>query len=142
MGPGTRIWAFSHVCAGATVGEDCNIGEGSFIESGARIGDRVTIKNGVYVWEGITLEAEVFVGPNATFTNDLYPRSKEPFELLRTRVCKGASIGGGATVLPGITVGAGALVGAGAVVVGDVAPGLVVVGNPARPVTRHTPGRF
>ena len=131
VGSGTRIWAFAHVLPGAIVGRDCNICHGCFIESGAVLGDRVTLKNNVSVWSGVELGDDVFVGPNACFTNDLHPRSKKDFVLLRTRVLDGASIGANATLLPGITVGEGALIGAGAVVTRDVPPGVTVVGNPA-----------
>ena len=133
VGPGTRVWAFTHVLAGAVVGADCNICDHVFIEGGVRVGDRVTVKSGVQLWNGITLEDDVFVGPNATFTNDLFPRSRmHPEEFARTLVRKGASIGANATVLAGRTVGVNAMVGAGAVVTQDVPPNAIVTGNPAR----------
>lgn len=132
IGSGTRIWAFSHVLAGARVGADCNICDHTFIEGGAVVGDRVTLKCGVQLWDGVTLEDDVFVGPNATFTNDLFPRSrKRPEQYVRTLVQRGASIGANATILCGVTVGARAMVGAGAVVTRDVPPLAIVVGNPA-----------
>ena len=94
VGSGSRIWAFSHILPEAVIGKDCNICDGVFIENDVVIGDRVTIKCGVQLWDGITLEDDVFVGPNATFTNDKWPRSKVyPAEFSKTRVCKGASIG-------------------------------------------------
>jgi len=133
IGTGTRIWAFAHVLPGAKIGAECNICDGVFIENDVHIGDRVTIKCGVQVWDGITLEDDVFVGPNATFTNDCFPRSgARSFELQRTTIRHGASIGANATILPGITVGANAMVGAGAVVTRDVPQNAIVVGNPAR----------
>ena len=133
IGSGTRVWAFVHVLPGAVIGEDCNICDGVFIENDVRIGDRVTIKCGVQLWDGIVLEDDVFVGPNATFTNDRFPRSKQYLERFpRTFVKKGASIGANSTLLPGITVGERAMVGAGAVVLHDVPARAVVVGNPAR----------
>ena len=117
---------------GARIGQACNICSHVFIENDVAVGDRVTIKSGVQLWDGIELEDDVFVGPNVTFTNDMFPRSQNKnFVKLRTRVCKGASIGGGATILPGITIGESAMIGAGAVVVSDVAPHAVVYGNPA-----------
>jgi UDP-2-acetamido-3-amino-2,3-dideoxy-glucuronate N-acetyltransferase len=137
VGPRTRIWAFSHVLEGARIGADCNICDHTFIEGGAVVGDRVTLKCGVQLWDGVTLEDDVFVGPNATFTNDFFPRSRQrPAEYVRTLVQRGASIGANATILCGVTVGAGAMVGAGAVVIHDVPPLAVVVGNPAI-VTRY-----
>ena len=133
IGTGTRIWAFAHVLPGAKIGTDCNICDGVFVENDVRIGDRVTIKCGVQLWNGVTLENDVFVGPNATFTNDRFPRSGvRSFELQRTIIRHGASIGANATILPGITVGANAMVGAGAVVTRDVPQNAIVVGNPAR----------
>ncbi|WP_284070199.1 acyltransferase [Sphingomonas sp. KRR8] len=134
IGDGTRVWQNVVVLAGATVGRDCNLNALTLVEGGARIGDRVTLKCGVYVWDGIVLEDDVFVGPNATFTNDPLPRSRQrPQSFAATRVCKGASIGAGAVILPGLTIGAGAMIGAGAVVTRDVPAGETWVGNPARP---------
>lgn len=133
VGAGTRIWAFAHVAAGAKVGGDCNICDGVFVEGGAVIGDRVTLKSGVQVWKGVVLEDDVFVGPNATFTNDRYPRSRQWLnEYPTTIVRRGASIGANATILPGLEIGRGAMVGAGAVVTRSVPPNAIVVGNPAR----------
>src|SRR5207248_4624731 len=85
VGDGTRVWAFAHVLAGATIGADCNICDHVFVENDVVVGDRVTIKSGVQLWDGIRLEDDVFVGPNATFTNDRYPRSKVyPSQFLKT----------------------------------------------------------
>ena len=131
IGPRTRIWAFAHILAGARIGADCNICDHTFIEGGAEVGDRVTLKCGVQLWEGVTLEDDVFVGPNATFSNDPYPRSKRPpASYARTLVRHGASIGANATILPGITIGSEAMIGAGAVVTRDVPARAVVMGNP------------
>ena len=134
VGRGTRVWAFVHILPGAVIGEECNICDHVFIEGDVTIGDRVTIKCGVQVWDGLRIEDDVFIGPNATFTNDPFPRSKKEFELLHTRVKRGATIGANATVLPGITIGEKAMVGAGAVVTRDVPDRTLVVGNPARVV--------
>jgi acetyltransferase-like isoleucine patch superfamily enzyme len=133
VGAGTRIWAFAHVLPGATIGADCNVCDNVFVENDVVIGDRVTLKCGVQVWDGVRLEDDVFVGPNATFTNDPFPRSrKRPERYEPTIVRAGASIGANATILCGTTIGAGALVGAAAVVIKSVPPGAIVVGNPAR----------
>lgn len=133
IGEGTRIWQFAVILEGARIGRDCNLNAHIFVEGGAVIGDRVTLKCGVYIWEGVVLEDDVFVGPNATFTNDKYPRSKVyPDAFLRTLVKRGASIGAGAVLLPGITIGEGATVGAGSVVTKDIPAGETWFGNPAR----------
>src|SRR5215213_9283377 len=133
IGPGTRVWAFAHILPGAVIGRDCNICDQTFIENDVVVGDRVTIKCGVQLWDGVTLGDDVFVGPNATFTNDPFPRSQQrPISFPRTFVCNGASIGANATILPGLTIGQAAMVGAGAVVTKDVPPEAIVVGNPAR----------
>jgi UDP-2-acetamido-3-amino-2,3-dideoxy-glucuronate N-acetyltransferase len=133
IGEGTRIWAFAHVVRGAAIGADCNICDHVFIEGDVVVGDRVTVKSGVQLWNGVVLEDDVFIGPNATFTNDRYPRSRDyQRSLPRTTVRHGASVGANATVLAGVTIGAKAMVGAGAVVTCDVPSNAIVVGNPAR----------
>jgi len=136
IGPGTRIWAFSHICAGAKVGARCNIGEGVYLEAGATVGNDVTIKNGVAVYEKVAVEDEAFLGPHAVFTNDPRPRSgrykRTSESFLPTRVGRGASVGANATILCGNSIGAWAMVGAGAVVTEDVPAHAIVVGVPAR----------
>ncbi|MBZ9819645.1 WxcM-like domain-containing protein [Mesorhizobium sp. CA4] len=132
VGNGTRIWAFAHVLPGAVIGANCNICDHVFIENDVTVGDDVTIKSGVQLWDGVRLGNRVFVGPNATFTNDRFPRSKHyPEQFLQTIVEDGASIGANATILPGITIGRQAMIGAGAVVTKNVPANAVVVGNPA-----------
>ncbi len=132
VGKGTRIWAFAHVLPGAVIGEDCNLCDHTFIENDVTLGNRVTVKCGVQIWDGITIEDDVFIGPNATFTNDAFPRSKVyPESFARTLVRKGASIGANATILPGLIINQYAMVGAGAVVTKDIPPYAIVVGNPA-----------
>ena len=133
IGTNTRLWAFVHVLPGAQIGAECNICDHVFIENDVVIGDRVTIKCGVQIWDGVRIEDDVFIGPNATFTNDLFPRSKQyPEEFAQTVIQKGASIGANATILAGNTIGKNAMVGAGAVVTKSVPPNAIVVGNPAR----------
>src|SRR4051812_19529644 len=133
VGDGTRVWAFAHVLPGARIGAECNICDNVFVENDVVVGDRVTVKCGVQLWDGVRLADDVFVGPNATFTNDPFPRSKAyPQAFPQTVVGPGASIGANATILPGISIGRRAMVGAGAVVTKDVPPNAIVVGNPAR----------
>lgn len=133
IGARTRVWAFAHVLPGATIGEDCNICDHVFVENDVIVGDRVTIKCGVQLWDGVRVGDDVFIGPNATFTNDRFPRSKAyPEQFARTVLEDHVSIGANAVLLPGITVGRNAMVGAGAVVTRSVPPNAIVVGNPAR----------
>jgi carbonic anhydrase/acetyltransferase-like protein (isoleucine patch superfamily)/dTDP-4-dehydrorhamnose 3,5-epimerase-like enzyme len=118
---------------GAKIGRDCYIGDHTFIENDVIVGDRVTVHCGVQLWDGVRIEDDVFIGPNATFTNDRFPRSHQPPErLLSTVVKRGASIGANATILPGITIDEQVMVGAGSVVTRNVPRNAVVVGNPAR----------
>ncbi|MCU1329503.1 MAG: N-acetylglucosamine-phosphate uridyltransferase [Bryobacterales bacterium] len=144
IGTGTRIWAFTHVLPGVSIGDQCNIGEHCFLETGAVIGNNVTIKNGNQIWEGVTVGDGAFIGPNVSFTNDLYPRSARLPEaearyadknwLTPTVIERGASIGAGAIIVAGRTVGEFALVGAGTLVTQNVPPYAIVVGVPARRV--------
>ena len=138
IGGGTRIWQYVVVLSQASIGADCNICSHCFIENKVVIGDRVTIKCGVQIWDGMTLCDDVFVGPNVTFTNDRFPRSRDYKEPETTCVKKGASIGANATILCGLTIGENAMVGAGAVVVRDVAPNTLVAGNPAKVIRTLT----
>ena len=133
IGPNSRVWAFAHVLPGARIGADCNICDHVFIENDVIVGDRVTVKCGVQLWDGLRVADDVFIGPNATFSNDKYPKSKKYQErVLQTQIGRGASIGSGANILPGLRIGAGAMVGAGAVVTHDVPTRAIVSGNPAR----------
>lgn len=133
IGAGTMIWQYCIILKKAIIGENCNINCQVLIENDVKIGNNVTIKPGVQVWDGITLEDNVFVGPNATFTNDLFPKSKNTnFELKKTLVKKGASIGANATILAGITIGENSLIGAGSVVTKNIPDNEVWVGNPAK----------
>lgn len=133
IGEGTKVWQFVVILKGSKIGRDCNICAQTLIEGDVVVGDRVTVKSGVQLWDGTRIGDDVFIGPNATFTNDLYPRSKQyPDRFSGITVCKKVSIGANATILRGITIGEEVTVGAGAVVTQDVPPKAVVVGNPAR----------
>ena len=133
IGTGTRIWQFCVVLPGASIGRDCNVNAQCLIENDVQVGDRVTVKAGVQLWDGLRVEDDVFIGPNVTFANDKYPRSKHPPPAFaRTVLRRGASIGANATVLGGVEIGAGAMVGAGSVVTRDIPAGELWLGNPAR----------
>lgn len=135
IGEETRVWQFTVVLAGAVIGRNCNINAHCLVENDVVIGDNVTVKSGVYLWDGMRVEDNVFIGPNVTFTNDKYPRSKQyPEQFAVTTIRRGASIGAGAVILPGVTIGERAMVAAGAVVTRDVLPNAVVAGNPARQI--------
>jgi acetyltransferase-like isoleucine patch superfamily enzyme len=129
----TNIWQFCVVFPNAKIGVNCNICSHCLIENDVIIGNNVTIKSGVQVWDGIEIEDGVFIGANVTFTNDKYPKSKNSdWKLLKTKICKGASIGAGSTILPGIIIGENAVVGAGSVVTKSIPDNELWLGNPAR----------
>ena len=135
VGPGTRVWAFAHVLAGARIGRDCNVCDGAFVENGASVGDRVTVKNQVMIFEGVHVADDVFLGPGVIFTNDLRPRAhikRHGTELQVTTVQRGATLGAGVVVVCGVTIGEHAFIGGGAVVTRDVPAHGFVVGNPGR----------
>lgn len=129
----TKIWQFCVIFPKCKIGENCNICANVLIENEVEIGDNVTIKCGVQVWDGITLEDNVMIGSNVTFTNDMFPRSKnKAWAQLKTRVCRGATIGAGSVILPGLTIGENAFIAAGSVVTKDVPAGELWMGCPAK----------
>lgn len=133
IGDGTKVWQFVVVLKGAKIGENCNICAHTLIEGDVLVGNSVTVKSGVQLWNGTRVGNNVFIGPNATLTNDIFPRSKKyPDKFSGISIEDGASIGANVTLLPGVTVGRNAMVGAGSVVTQDVPENAVVVGNPAK----------
>ncbi len=133
IGENTTIWQFCVILSGAKIGNNCNICAQVFIENDVIVGNEVTIKSGVQLWDGIVLEDRVFIGPNVTFTNDLVPRSRsKSWNLVRTKVGEGASIGANATIIAGVSIGKYAFVGAGSVVTKDIPDYTVWYGNPAK----------
>ncbi len=143
IGAGTKIWHFSHVSEGATLGPGCNLGQNVFVAPGVRLGANVKVQNNVSIYEGVALEDDVFCGPSCVFTNVANPRSQvvRRGEYVRTLVRRGATIGANATIVCGATIGRYAFVGAGAVVTrGAVADYALMLGVPARHagwVSRH-----
>ena len=136
IGKGTKIWHFSHVSGTAKVGDHCNFGQNVYIDNGVIIGNGVKIQNNVSVYKGVIVEEGVFLGPSMVFTNVINPRSfvERKTEFRPTYVRKGATIGANATIVCGIEIGAYSLIGAGAVVIKDVPPYALIVGNPSRQV--------
>lgn len=134
LGEGTRVWHWTHICAGAVIGRDCSFGQNVFVGTKAVIGDRVKVQNNVSIYDSVMLEDEVFCGPSCVFTNVLNPRAfvERKDEFLPTLVKRGATIGANATVICGVTIGAYAMIGAGAVVSRDVPDFALVAGVPAR----------
>jgi UDP-2-acetamido-3-amino-2,3-dideoxy-glucuronate N-acetyltransferase len=136
IGSGTKIWHFSHIMAGSSIGERCTLGQNVMIGPHVRIGNRVKIQNNVSVYEGVEIEDDVFCGPSMVFTNVATPRSgtprNRPEDFAPTRVSRGATLGANCTIVCGHTIGEYALVGAGSVVTSDVPPYALAYGNPAR----------
>jgi acetyltransferase-like isoleucine patch superfamily enzyme len=141
VGRGTKIWSHVQIRSGARVGSDCIFGRNSFVDRHVTVGDRVKVQNNASLYEGVELEAGVFIGPHVVFTNDRIPRAVRPdgalkssddWELTRTIVREGASLGAGVVVVTGVTIGRWALIGSGSVVTRDVPDHALAVGNPAR----------
>ena len=136
IGEGTRIWHFSHIMADCTIGEKCNIGQNVVISPDVHLGDNVKVQNNVSIYTGVNCEDDVFLGPSMVFTNVMNPRSavNRKNEYMKTTVRKGASIGANATIVCGNDIGKFAFIGAGAVVVKEVKPYALVVGNPSKQI--------
>lgn len=131
----TKIWNNAQVREKAKIGKNCIISKNAYIDTGVTIGNNVKIQNNVNVYNGVTIEDDVFCGPSMTFTNDLYPRAfNQDWEITKTLVKKGASIGANATIVCGVVIGEYSLIGSGSVVTKDVEPYSLVVGNPARKI--------
>lgn len=133
IGPGTKIWHFTHVMPQAIIGANCILGQNVYIDAGVRIGNGVKIQNNVSVYKGVAIEDNVFIGPSVVFTNVINPRAfiERKTEMLPTHIAQGASIGANATIVCGIKIGAFAMIGAGAVVTRDVPPFALMTGIPA-----------
>lgn len=136
IGEGTRVWHFSHIMSGSTIGKHCNIGQNVVISPEVVLGDNVKVQNNVSIYTGVTCDDDVFLGPSCVFTNVINPRSavSRKDQYRKTHVGKGATIGANATIVCGHQIGAYAMIGAGAVVTKDIPPYALVVGNPSRQI--------
>jgi acetyltransferase-like isoleucine patch superfamily enzyme len=132
IGEGTKVWHFVHVREDAEIGRDCTLGHSVYVDKGVKIGNGVKLENGANIYQGVKIEDKVFVGPHVTFTNDPYPRSfPVGWEIVKTLVKEGASIGAGSVVMCGVTVEEYAMIGAGSVVTNDIPSHALAYGNPA-----------
>ena len=136
IGNGTKIWHFSHIMANCSLGENCNVGQNVVISPDVHLGKNVKVQNNVSIYTGVNCEDDVFLGPSMVFTNVINPRSavNRKSEYMRTTVRKGASIGANATIVCGNDIGKFAFIGAGAVVVKEIKPYALVVGNPSKQI--------
>jgi UDP-2-acetamido-3-amino-2,3-dideoxy-glucuronate N-acetyltransferase len=134
IGENTRVWHWTHICAGAKIGADCSFGQNVFVGNDVIIGNNVKVQNNVSIYDAVTLEDDVFCGPSMVFTNVNNPRShvSRKHEYRRTIVRKGATVGANATVVCGYEIGQYAFIGAGAVITRDVLPFALMVGAPAK----------
>lgn len=134
IGKGCKIWHFSHIMPNCVMGENCNVGQNVVVSPDVVLGRNVKVQNNVSIYTGVICEDDVFLGPSMVFTNVINPRSAvlRRDEYKKTFVRKGASIGANATIVCGIEIGEYAFIGAGAVVIRDVPPFALLVGNPAR----------
>jgi len=136
IGSGTKIWHFSHIMSNCVIGDNCNLGQNVVVSPEVVLGKNVKVQNNVSIYTGVICEDDVFLGPSMVFTNVINPRSaiKRRGEYLKTVVKKGASIGANATIVCGNNIGEYAFIGAGAVVVKEVFPYALVVGNPSKQI--------
>ncbi len=136
IGENTKVWHFSHVLFGSTIGENCSFGQNCVVGPNVNIGNGVKVQNNISIYEGVEVEDDVFLGPSMVFTNVINPRAfivrREEFK--RTLLKKGCSIGANVTVVCGVTVGEYALIGSGAVINKDVKPYALMVGVPAKQI--------
>jgi UDP-2-acetamido-3-amino-2,3-dideoxy-glucuronate N-acetyltransferase len=136
IGDGTKIWHFSHILSGTTIGKNCSFGQNCVVGGNVKVGNGVKVQNNVSIYEGVEIEDDVFLGPSMVFTNVINPRAfirrKEEFKT--TLLKKGCSIGANTTIVCGVTIGEYALIGSGAVVNRAVKPYALMVGIPARQI--------
>ena len=136
IGDHTKVWHFSHILSGTTIGQNCSLGQNCVVGPRVTVGSGVKMQNNISVYEGVEIEDNVFVGPSVVFTNVINPRAFIPrkHEFKKTLLKKGCTIGANATVICGISIGEYAMIGSGAVVSKDVKPYALMVGVPARQI--------
>ena len=136
IGDGTKIWHFSHILSGTTIGKNCSFGQNCVVGPKVKVGNGVKVQNNISIYEGVEIEDDVFLGPSCVFTNVINPRAfiQRKDEFKKTLLKKGCSIGANATIVCGVTIGEYALIGAGAVVNKDVKPYALMVGVPAKQI--------
>ena len=137
IGDGSMVWVNVQIREGAKIGKNCVLSKDVYVDCNVSIGDECKIQNSVSIYDGVTIEPQVFVGPNASFTNDKVPRAFNiDWEITKTVVQKGASLGANCTIICGIVIGEYSMIAAGSVVTKDVLPYTLVAGNPARVVAK------
>ena len=134
IGEGTAIWHFSHICAGAVIGNNCSLGQNVLVADNASLGNNIKVQNNVAIYGGVSVEDDVFLGPSCVLTNVTNPRSQVSRKSLyeKTLICRGVTIGANATIVCGITLGRYCFIGAGAVVTKDIPDYGLVLGNPGK----------
>ena len=136
IGDDTKVWHFSHILSGTTIGKSCSFGQNCVVGPRVKIGNGVKVQNNISIYEGVEVEDEVFLGPSMVFTNVINPRAfiVRRDEFKKTLIKKGCSVGANVTIVCGVTIGEYALIGSGAVVSKDVKPYALMVGVPAKQI--------
>lgn len=137
IGPRTKVWINVQIRENSIVGSDCILSKDVYIDHSVHIGDRCKIQNSVSIYNGVSIGDDVFVGPNACFTNDKVPRAfNKDWKITPTIIGNGVSIGANATIVCGVVIGEYAMIAAGSVVTKNVQPYSLVMGNPARMISK------
>ena len=134
IGNGFKTGHRAFIRENSEIGDNVLIGTNAVLDGNCKLGSNISIQTGAYITINTTIEDNVFIGPWVVTTNDKYMVAGA--KLVGPTIKKGARIGANSTILPGVVIGEGALVGSGSVVTKDVAPGKIVVGNPARVLNR------
>ena len=136
IGENTKIWHWSHICAGAKIGNNCSLGQNVFIGNKVKIGENTKIQNNVSIFDNVIIEKNVFCGPSMVFTNVYNPRSEicRKDEYKSTLIREGATMGANCTIICGTIIGKYAFIGAGAVINKNVKNYALMVGVPAKQI--------